>query len=290
MDIVNIDALKAQGRILDAADVDPNEDYFVLGKYTNKYTTDSFKYTKYPVWAIKAGDVMGIPTLQQVLDFNHDLVDGNNFQGTGAGVGNTGTEVIAIGTNTATGNTGQSVYAIGTRSAESNTGNTVTAFGFLAAGDNTGTRVNAIGQTAAQNNTGDNVNAFGVDAANANTGDRVDALGRFAAGQNTGDRVVAIGSGAAATNAGNFVIALGVDSANGNAGNNVIALGTNAGQNNGLAKSVIISNSELPTFADYTAATDPLSVTSITVANGATPGTYLFHNQATNSIGAVRIP
>lgn len=72
MDIVNIDALKAQGRILDAADVDPNEDYFVLGKYTNKYTTDNFKYTKYPVWAIKAGDVMGV---QSVTGLNTDNTD-----------------------------------------------------------------------------------------------------------------------------------------------------------------------------------------------------------------------
>jgi hypothetical protein len=36
-------------------------------------------------------------TLQQVLDNNHDLVDGNNFQGTGAGVNNTGINVNALG-------------------------------------------------------------------------------------------------------------------------------------------------------------------------------------------------
>lgn len=225
MDIVNIDALKAQGRILDAADVDPNEDYFVLGKYTNKYTTDSFKYTKYPVWAIKAGDVMGIPTLQQVLDFNHDLIDGNNFQGTGAGVGNIGTEVIAHGTAAAVNNEGTSVIAIGTGATSANKKDNVTA----------------IGQSAATKNEGEFVNAIGYNAAYENKAD------------------------------------------------NVIALGTTAGQNNDLAKSVIISNVELPTFADYTAATDPLSAVSITVANGATSGTYLFHNQATNSIGAVRI-
>jgi hypothetical protein len=226
MDIVNIDALKAQGRILDAADVDPNEDYFVLGKYTNKYTTDSFKYTKYPVWAIKAGDVMGIPTLQQVLDFNHDLIDGNNFQGTGAGVGNTGTEVIAHGTAAAVNNEGTSVIAIGNGATSANKKDNVTA----------------IGQSAATKNEGEFVNAIGYNAAYENKAD------------------------------------------------NVIALGTTAGQNNDLAKSVIISNVELPTFADYAAATDPLSITSITTANGATSGTYLFHNQATNSIGAVRIP
>jgi hypothetical protein len=59
MDIVNFDALKAQDRIIDPSQVDPEEDYFIIGKYTNHYTTNSMKYTKYPVYAIKAGDVMG---------------------------------------------------------------------------------------------------------------------------------------------------------------------------------------------------------------------------------------
>ena len=59
MDIVNFDALKAQGRIIDPSQVNPEEDYFIIGKYTNHYSTNSQKYTKYPVYAIKAGDVMG---------------------------------------------------------------------------------------------------------------------------------------------------------------------------------------------------------------------------------------
>ncbi len=72
MDVVNFDALKAQGRILDLADVDPNEDYLIIGKYTNKYTTDNFKYTKYPIYAIKAGDVIGV---QSVTGLNTDNTD-----------------------------------------------------------------------------------------------------------------------------------------------------------------------------------------------------------------------
>lgn len=59
MDIVNFDALTAQDRIITPSQVDPEEDYFIIGKYTNHYTTNSQKYTKYPVYAIKAGDVMG---------------------------------------------------------------------------------------------------------------------------------------------------------------------------------------------------------------------------------------
>ena len=59
MDIVNFDALTANNRIIDPSQVDPEEDYFIIGKYTNHYSTNSQKYTKYPVYAIKAGDVMG---------------------------------------------------------------------------------------------------------------------------------------------------------------------------------------------------------------------------------------
>jgi len=63
MDIVNFDALKAQDRIIDPSQVDPNEDYFLIGKYTNHYRTNSMKATNYPIYAIKAGDVMGtLPT------------------------------------------------------------------------------------------------------------------------------------------------------------------------------------------------------------------------------------
>jgi len=58
MDIVNFDALKAQDRIIDPSQVDPNEDYFLIGKYTNHYRTNSMKATNYPIYAIKAGDVI----------------------------------------------------------------------------------------------------------------------------------------------------------------------------------------------------------------------------------------
>jgi hypothetical protein len=58
MDVVNFDGLKAQDKIIDPADVDPNEDYFLIGKYTNHYRTNSMKATNYPIYAIKAGDVI----------------------------------------------------------------------------------------------------------------------------------------------------------------------------------------------------------------------------------------
>lgn len=300
MDVVNFDGLKAQDKIIDPADVDPNEDYFLIGKYTNHYRTNSMKATNYPIYAIKAGDVMGgglgvqsvtglntdntdpqnpvvqisvdgvtitgdgtpgsplvasipkiTPTLQEVLDNNHDLLFGNNFQGTNAGVGNTGVTVIAIGNAAAFQNTGVSVNAIGNSAALQNTGNALNAIGNEAARDNTGDQVNSIGSQSAKSNTGDYVNALGLNAASSNTGNYINAVGLNAADLNTGD--------------------------------NVIALGTNAGIANPLSGMFIISNSELPSYADHAAAVAAISPTGIP------NNTYIYHNQATMSIGAVRL-
>jgi hypothetical protein len=66
MDIVNFDALKAQGKVLPANDVDLTEDYFIIGKRNVHYNTNSFKATEYPIYAIKAGDVMGANTKYKV--------------------------------------------------------------------------------------------------------------------------------------------------------------------------------------------------------------------------------
>jgi hypothetical protein len=87
-------------------------------------------------------------SLQSVLDNNHDLVDGNNFQGTGAG----------------TDNTGGNVNAFGAGAASENDGGNVNAFGNNAANNNTGINVNALGQGAGINNEFSNVNLFGIDA------------------------------------------------------------------------------------------------------------------------------
>lgn len=66
MDIVNFDALKAQGKVLPADDVDLTEDYFLIGKRNVHYNTNSFKATEYPIYAIKAGDVVGLNTKYKV--------------------------------------------------------------------------------------------------------------------------------------------------------------------------------------------------------------------------------
>lgn len=189
-------------------------------------------------------DVAAVPvggqpqvSLQQVLDYNHDITNGLIFLGTDAGLNNTGAN-----------------YVIG------------------------------IGSLAADTNTGTQVSSMGLSAARLNTGDAIVAIGTSAAESNTGNDVVGLGEQACSSNTGNDVIAFGNDAANSNTGNNVIALGEEAGQSNSISQSVIISNFCLPTYANYAAAT------AVITGPGATTGTYLYHDQATNSIGAVRIP
>lgn len=194
-----------------------------------------------------------IPTLQQVLDYNHDLADGFVFIGTGAGDSNTGVlNVIGIGTDAANNNGADHIVAIG-----------------ISAGDG---------------NLGENNVFIGRTAGFDNTGEFIDAIGYQTASYNSGDYISAMGPGAANNNTGNQVVAIGFNSAINNTGDDVIAIGSNAGSANAINQSVILSNTCLPSFANHAAA-----LLVITGA-GATTGTYLYHNQATDSIGAVRIP
>jgi hypothetical protein len=119
----------------------------------------------------------GVPTLQQVLDNNHDLVDNNNFQGTEAGVRNEGAYVNAFGQQAAQDNTGTSINAFGLSSARENTGNDVNAIGYYAANNNSGDNVNAIGADSGSGNSGVHVNAFGNSAGKNNTYKNVNLFG-----------------------------------------------------------------------------------------------------------------
>jgi hypothetical protein len=192
-----------------------------------------------PVSDVAAVPVGGQPqvSLQQVLDYDHDVANGLIFLGTDAGLNNTGANFVV-----------------------------------------------GIGSLAADSNTGIAISSMGAAAARLNTGDKVVAIGTSAAESNTGDDVVGLGESACGSNTGNDVIALGNDAANSNTASNVIALGEEAGQSNAIPQSVIISNFCLPTYANHAAAI------AVITGPGATTGTYLYHNQATNSIGAVRIP
>jgi hypothetical protein len=123
------------------------------------------------------------PNLSSVLAAGHNLANGRNFQGTGAGTGNLGFNVNGFGTNSAT----------------SNSGTNVNAFGLDSADSNTGSNINAFGNTAAQNNAGNHVNAIGVAAANANTGSFVNAIGQSAGNGNIYSNVTLLGYGASAS-------------------------------------------------------------------------------------------
>jgi hypothetical protein len=177
------------------------------------------------VWVLQSS---GIPTLQEVLDNNHDLVDGLNFQGTGAGDGNTAAF---------------SVNAFGSDAASGNTGRWLNAFGQEAAGDNIGENVNAFGSGAASLNTGGAVNAIGNQAGYQNTGIDVNALGNNAAADNIGDSINALGNGAGNFNEGNSLNALGSVAGYGNTGNSVNALGDSAGFTNTFNNVNLLGNS-----------------------------------------------
>ena len=118
--------------------------FWTLDDGTTYICTDNT--TGAAVWDLY--NVGSIPTLQQVLDNNHALVDSNNFQGTGAGVNNTGTSVLGLGLSSAFGNTGVYINALGEGTAYFNAAN----------------HVNAIGHEAGQNNNFNNVNLFGYQA------------------------------------------------------------------------------------------------------------------------------
>lgn len=263
MDILNFISWIRGGRKVNT--VDPAKTLIPVGLKDGRRDDD------YLAGAISVEDLAAqlapTTTLQQILDNNHDLVDGNNFQGTNAGLGNTGTSVIAIGESAAQDNTGQIVVSVGDFSAYQNQGTFVAALGTNAARENTGIIVNAVGRLAAYQNTGDIVNAIGYSAAAGNAGNNVNAFGEGAAADNTGTNVNAVGNLAARQNTGN----------------NVIALGTSAGIANPLSGMFIISNSELPSYADHAAAVAAISPTGIP------NNTYIYHNQATMSIGAVRL-
>jgi len=181
------------------------------------------------------------------------------------------------------GNTGSPVAAIGPSAARDNTGTEVSAIGNNAAAANTGSAVSAIGNSAAADNTGDNVSAIGSSAAYANTGSYVSAIGSNAANANTGSDVSAIGSSAAAANTGENVIALGSNAANANTVDNVIVLGSSAGASNTLPNSFIVSNLQLPSFVDYAAA-------AAVITGGSSNSTYLFFDQSDSTIKGIRFP
>jgi hypothetical protein len=148
---------------------------------------------------------------------------------------------------------------------------------------------NFIGVNAGENAIGANKAVFiGHRAGNSATGAEHGVfLGRYAGANAEGasdSNFFGNYAGYSAVNAfdSNF---FGVSAGQNSTGNNVNIFGNNGGVGNELNGQTIFSNSCLPSFADHTAA-----AAAITVLLGASANsTYLYHNQATNSIGAVRL-
>lgn len=108
-------------------------------------------------------------SLQNVLDNNHDLVNGNNFQGTGAGIGNTSTGVIAFGDSAGVRN--------------SNSGNIF--MGLWAGKDNSGSLNIGLGEACLYGNSGNYVVGIGAGALAGNAYDYVTGFGRNVSATNS---------------------------------------------------------------------------------------------------------
>ena len=209
--------------------------------------------------ALESINVVTIPTLQEVLDNDHDLVDGNNYQGNGAGRNNIGVSLNAFGTDAGRNNASDNVNAFGESSADGNIGKDLNAMGGLSGSSNEGDFVNAFGANASTRNLGNYVNAFGGNACLDNVGSNVHAFGYNAGRKNQKRHAVFIGAGA------------GYDA------------GTDTG--NSIASVFVINNAILPSFANSADA-----ATAITVLNGAVAdNTYLFYDAGKGVIGAIRL-
>jgi hypothetical protein len=121
----------------------------------------------------------GTPTLQQVLDNNHDLTNGTVKIGTLAGDSSTGINKIAIGQNAASGSSGINQVAIGKDVGFNNSGSYTTA---IVGGLNNNTKDDAIGigNGAGSNNTGNNFIGLGFAAGLGNTYNDVKLFGKNA--------------------------------------------------------------------------------------------------------------
>lgn len=198
-----------------------------------------------------------------------------------AGKNNTGDQLIAIGNSAGFGAAGAYNIGIGINSAESAFSSYGAYVGFEAGSYAAGNYNTGVGYQAFNSASGNNSVAVGPKSLQSNTGSNVVGVGYQAGRNNGGVAVVAIGSDALGENTGTYSIGIGFEAGYNNTGNNVIALGYQAGVSNLLNGVTMISNACIPTFANHTAAASFFS--------SAAPGnTYIYHNQATNSIGAVR--
>ncbi len=117
----------------------------------------------------------------------------NTTFGYGAGDGNLGDYLTAIGAYSGDSNSGDFVSVFGVYAGYGNSGNNLTAVGYDSGRDNDGGDVIGIGNKASYSNEGDNAICIGKHAGHSNEGDNVILFGEDAGADNTGDNVVAIG-------------------------------------------------------------------------------------------------
>lgn len=192
----------------------------------------------------------GVPTLQEVLDNNHDLVDGNNFQGTNAGDNSDSINMIAIGEWAGSYTSVDDVINIGNFSGS----------------NSSGSHCIYIGKNAGTDSSGDTSISIGADTGAYSTGKGCISLGQNAGYSNTGDDCISIGNNSGLSNTGDSVLSIGTV------------------QDNTLPNVSIVDNNLLPSFADRSAA-----VTYFDVIGVAQHVTYMYYNESTFAIEGYRI-
>jgi hypothetical protein len=169
----------------------------------------------------------------------------NNFIGSNAGSGNSGSQNAGFGfqslrlntgdNNTATGwlsldsNTGDGNTADGTQTLRSNSGNNNSGFGYYSLYFNTGSNNTAFGYQSLQNNTGNDNTASGYLSLQNNSGTYNSASGNYSLRGNTGTYNTASGSFSLYQNTGNENTASGYDSLRQNTGTGNTASGNQSG-------------------------------------------------------------
>jgi hypothetical protein len=208
--------------------------------------------------------------------------------GAGSGFNCSGNNSTLIGGFVGGNNTGDHVIAVGS-------GTQADGDGRVTARNNTGDFAIAVGAGALENNESNYVIGIGTSAGDVgftNISEGSIAIGHFASRQFAGASPLSstyrVGIGHQAMDeygGGDYSIGIGYNSLKLNNANNVAAIGTNSGVGNTQANRFIISNSELPNFADRATA-----LGAITVGLGAVAGnTYLYYNDATGAIEGVRL-
>lgn len=261
--------------------------------------------------SLSAGTLVVEKTLQQILDYNHDLTNGVVKIGTGAGNNVNANHSISIGTDALNNNNGGNNIAIG-KSAGFQPTLTALCSDNILIGNNAGDSLKpgadlniaigknalngsdtssniAIGENAGKDDASINGNSvfIGTDSgydrtgSTFNSGDEVVGVGNLTLGGNTGTYAVAVGTGAGYLNTGSDLVAIGAAAGTNNSGNNVIALGSNAGNGNPDPGHFIIASSHIAIFANGADATTYFGAATLPTGN-----LYLWFDQSTGLINA----